>query len=108
MTQPTPVDLLDRALAQPPGVGEPVEFQSERDRDRFRFRLFAAMSADARRSTRLDDPSSPGWGQHRWGAVRVEKLGATVLWIGRVQVFKIGKPTRLPSGTHGTQGGKYE
>lgn len=92
MNQLTTTDLLDRALAQPPGVGEPVEFGNRADRDRFQKRLYAAMSADARRSARLDSPSDPGWGQHRWGAVRIERLGETVLWVGRESEFKVGKP----------------
>ena len=97
MTQPTPVELLDRALAQPPGVGEPIEFHTCAARESFRFRLYAAMSADARRSIRLDDPGGPVWGQHRWGAVRIERLGATVLWIGRENEFKVGEPAPLSS-----------
>lgn len=96
MTQPTPVELLDRALAQPPGVGEPIEFRTRAERESFRFRLYAAMSADARRSARLDDPSGPGWGQHRWGAVRIERLGDTALWVGCAHEFKIGEPGPLP------------
>ncbi len=94
--QPTPVELLDRALAQPPGVGEPIEFGNRPDRDRFRLKLYAAMSADARRSVKLEDPSEPGWGQHRWGAVRVELLGDTALWIGRESEFKVGAPAPFP------------
>ena len=96
MTQPTPVDLLDRALAQPPGVGEPIEFRTRADRERFVRRLYAAMSADARRSARLDELCEPGWSQHRWGAVRIKRLGETVIWIGRESEFKIGEPVPLP------------
>ena len=95
MTQPTPVELLDRALAQRPGVGEPVEFRSRAERDSFRWRLYAAMSADGRRSRREDDPALPDWGKHRWGAVRIERLGNTALWVGRVYEFKVGEPVPL-------------
>ena len=95
MSQPTPVELLDRALACAPGVGAPVEFNSQRARDSFRWRLYAAMSADARRSRREDDPVASDWGKHRWGAVRVERLGDTALWIGRESEFKVGEPAAL-------------
>jgi len=93
--QPTPVELLDQALACKPGVGAPVEFNSLQERDSFRGRLYAAMSADGRRSRREDDPALPDWGKHRWGAVRIERLGDTVLWIGRMYEFKVGEPVPL-------------
>ena len=90
-----PVEILDRALAQKPGIGEPIEFFDLTERDSFRFRLFAAMSADARRSVRLDDPADSNWGKHRWGVVKIEPLGYKVLWIGRVADFVVGKPVSL-------------
>lgn len=91
----TPIEVLDHALTHPPGVGEPIEFGTRADRDRFAKRLFAAMSADARRSRRLDPPHDPDWGRHRWSAVRTQKIGACVLWVGRESDFTVGKPTTI-------------
>lgn len=93
--QPTPIELLDRALACKPGVGAPVELKSLAERDRLYWRLFAAMSADVRRSRREDDPAAPEWGHHRWAAIRVSKLGDTALWIGREAEFEVGEPVPL-------------
>ena len=95
MSQPTPVELLDRALTREPGVGEPIEFHDYRERERFRWRLYAAMSTDARRSEREDDPASPEWGKHRWGAIRIDRLGDNALWIGRAYEFTVGAPVPL-------------
>ena len=101
MSQPTPTEVLDRALGFAPGVGEPIEFAGESERESFRFRLYAAMSADARRSERLDAKSDPNWGKHRWSAVRIERVGDNVLWIGRALDFKTGEPTTLGKAREG-------
>ncbi len=93
--QLVPKEVLDRALGQEPGVGLPIEFGSIAERDAFRWRLYAAMGADARRSRREDDGADPGWGRHRWGAVRIERLGATALWIGRTVPVTVGAAVTL-------------
>lgn len=95
MRQLVPEEVLDRALAQAPGVGEPIEFRSPTERNQFRWRLYAAMSADARRSRREDDGAALGWGKHRWGAVRTERLGATALWVGRALPAMVGASMTL-------------
>ncbi len=91
----TPIEVLDHALTHPPGVGEPLEFASRPERDRFAKLLFSAMSADARRSRRLDPPDDPDWGRHRWSAVRTQKIGARVLWVGRESAPEVGEPMTL-------------
>jgi hypothetical protein len=88
---PDPKEVLDAALAKPPGIGTFLFFPSEEDRERFRWRCYAAMSAEARASRRELEPISEGWGKHPWGDVMMSRRGETVLWIGR----RVDNPVRV-------------
>lgn len=94
--QAVPFEVLDAALECKSGVGTPIEFHDTRARERFRWRLFAAMSQDAKRSKREDDPRDTNWGRHRWAAVRIDRLGDTALWVGRYHEVTIGPAMAAP------------
>ncbi len=83
MSNLEPREALDLALEQKPGCGINILFPSYYERERFRWRCYSTMSAEAKTSRRELAPESAGWGKHSWGDVRLVKVSAHSLWIGR-------------------------